>query len=241
MKAFTKIQSTKQIKMTTPIFNTAILRRPEMVSKQIKELLSLADGKYQDVAELAQMAIKSAATNDYLEKIAIEAIGGTHSSAKLGPDGYISGRGIEAKPHKGTPGEKMGGVINDDTPMKLIKDLQEIDWIIFVNANKSGDQVNFAVLAPFDTWADSRYTQIVKHLGLCQPLWKWSETELPKDPEERKKCLGDLLAQHKPKHYVRSSPLSLELLCKVPKEKRSIWVHPDLSTESLHKCIRTLL
>jgi hypothetical protein len=225
--------------MSTPVFNSAILRRPELVSQKIKELLTFAEGKYKDVAELAQMAINSTATNDYLEKIAIEAIGGTHSSAKLGPDGYIGGRGIEAKPHKGTPGEKAGGVINDDTPMKLKKDLEEIDWIVFVNASKTGDRVNFAIVAPFDTWANSRYTQIMKHLQ--PPSWKWSETELPKDPEERKKCIADLVASHKPKHYVRSSPLSLELLCKVPKEKRAVWVHPDLPVESLHKCIRELL
>jgi hypothetical protein len=227
--------------MATPVFNAAILRRPELVSQQVKELLSAAEGRFKDVAELAQMAINSAATNDYLEKIAIESIGGIHSSAKLGPDGYISGRGIEAKPHKGTPGEKAGGVINDDTPMKLKKDLEEIDWIVFINASKTGDRVNFAIVAPFDTWADSRYSQIVKHLQLSAPSWKWSETELPKDPEERKKCIADLVANHKPKHYVRSSPLSLELLCKVPKEKRSVWIHPDLSKESLHKCIRELL
>jgi hypothetical protein len=226
--------------MSTPTFNTAILRRPEFVSKQIKELLTEADGRYKDVAELAQMAINSAATNDYLEKIAIEAIGGTHSSAKLGPDGYIGGRGIEAKPHKGTPGEKAGGVINDDTPMKLKKDLEEIDWIVFLNANRSGDRVNFAVLAPFDTWANSRYMQIVKHLELTPPSWKWSQTELPQDPAERKKCIDDLVSHHKPKHYVRSNPLSLELLCNVPKEKRSVWIHPDLTQDHLHKCIREL-
>jgi hypothetical protein len=227
--------------MITPTFNAAILRRPETVAKQIKELLTATDSRYKDVAELAQMAISSAATNDYLEKIAIEAIGGIHSSAKLGPDGYIGDRGIEAKPHKGSPGEKAGGVINDDTPMKLKKDLEEIDWIVFVNASKCGDRVNFAVVAPFDTWADSRYTQIVKHLQLTDPSWKWSQIELPKDPEERKKCLEDLVANHKPKYYVRSSPLSLELISKVPKEKRAIWVHPEISPDQLHKCVRELI
>jgi hypothetical protein len=230
-----------ETKMSTPTFNAAILRRPELVSRQINEILTTVDSRYKDVAELAQMAINSAATNDYLEKIAIEAIGGTHSSAKLGPDGYIGTRGIEAKPHKGTPGEKGGGVINDDTPMKLKKDLEEIDWIVFVNASKGGDRVNFAALAPFETWADSRYTQIVKHLELTPPSWKWSQTELPKDLEERKKCLEDLVSNHKPKHYVRSSPLSLELLCKVPKEKRTIWLHPDVSADQLHKCVRELV
>jgi hypothetical protein len=184
------------------------------------------------------MALSSSSTNDYLEKIGAEAIGAIHSAQKLGPDGFINGRGIEVKPKKGDLGTRCGGVINDDTPMKLIKDLKDIDWIVFLNATKDGGRVNWCLVAPFHYWANSRYTQILAHL---QPtVWTWSRNELPTDPSARENCLKDLLDQHKKKQYVRSSPLDLAIISQIPPNKRTFWLHPDVQKKQINACLQQL-
>jgi hypothetical protein len=213
----------------------SVLRKPEVVAQQVKTIMD-SEHEFKPVAELARMTLASSSTNDYLEKIGAEAIGATHSPAKLGPDGYLNGRGIEVKPKKGDSKSKCGGVINDDTPMKLVKDLKEIDWIVFLNATKEGTRVNWCLVAPFKLWANARYSQILAHL---QPTtWTWSKTELPTSEPERTQCLEDLVKVHKPKHYVRSSPLNLDIISATT--EKVFWKHPDVPLTDIHPCLQSL-
>ncbi len=229
-------------RFVAPLFNIQKLREPERLIGLIRTLKGRADlADYHPVADVAQMMITSSATNDYLEKIGAEAVGGIHSAEKLGPDGYIGTDGLEIKPRKGKIGEKTGGVINDDTPMKLEKDNKEIKWIVFLNAEKDGSRINYAVVAPFHYWNADRYKAIVQRLELEKaPSWAWG-CLLPETLEERTKCFEDLLKQHKERTYVRSSPLSLEVLRRIPAEERRIWVHPDVNIKNLPACIRYIL
>jgi hypothetical protein len=222
-----------------PLFIVQKLREPERLAGLIRGLKGRTDlAEYHPVADVAEMMITSTATNDYLEKIGAEAVGGVHSTEKLGPDGYIGSDGLEIKPRKGKMGEKTGGVINDDTPMKLLKDSNEIKWIVFLNAEKDGSRINYAVVAPFHYWNADRFTQITKRLELERASdWCWG-CIFPETLEERARCLAELQKRHKERTYVRSSPLSLEVLRRIPADERHIWVHPDVVSKNLPACVR---
>jgi hypothetical protein len=236
IKTHSKIRIVSQLKLS---FNEEILRRPESVSSQIKAILT--DTKYKDVidvAHLAQMCLGSSATNDYLEKIGAEAIGAKHLTAKLGPDGELHGKGLEVKPCKKSPGSAGVGVVNDDTPMKLLDTHTKYEMIVFLNAKEDGSRVNWAVCVPYKYFEPSRYLQIVKKLKLVDdPTWTWGSV-LPGDGAERTKCLEALVAKHKEGQYVRSSSLSLTVLKDVPKNEVVFWKHPEIDKKKLNKALQ---
>jgi hypothetical protein len=225
--------------MIVPKFNEEILRTPETLAAKIKKLLdNEALKEFHDVAAVAQICLQSSATNDYLEKIAMEAIGARHLTDKLGPDGHLDGKGIEAKPKKGSSTSDTGGVVNDDSPMKLLTTHTDYSLITFLNANKEGTKVNWAVSAPYHYWEQSRFTEIIKHLRVCENSeWTWGEV-LPADLVERKKCLEELVKFHKKKQYVRSSPLKLSVLASIPEEEVVIWKHPDVDWKKVPVALR---
>jgi hypothetical protein len=225
--------------MSTPIFLDSILRKPESLDSMIKLIES--DDQYKevkDVAVLARMCLSSSATNDYLEKIGAESIGANHLPSKLGADGDLHGDGVEVKPYKKSPGTKSGPVINDDTPMKLLKSHETEKWLVFLCATKPGTQILYAVCAPYRYWEDDRYKAIYKKLHLENDTeWKWGSS-LPTDIKERRNCLKDLISKHKEGTYVRSSQLSLDILRSIPKTEVSFWKHPTLPTKKLHPILR---
>ena len=225
--------------MSMPQFNEEILRRPEALAAKVQKLLDNKDlAEFHDVAAVAQMCIQSSATNDNLEKIAMEAIGARHLTDKLGPDGELDGKGVEAKPKKGYSTSDTAGVVNDDSPMKLLNTHTDYGLITFLNSNKEGTRVNWAVVAPYHNWEQPRFTEIIKHLGVCaNSEWKWGEI-LPSDLTERKKCLEDLVKFHKKKQYVRSSPLKLSVLASIPDEEVVIWKHPDVAWKEVPVALR---
>jgi hypothetical protein len=128
--------------------------------------------------------------------------------------------------------------------MKLVKDTRDIKWIVFLNAEKDSSRVNYAVVAPFHYWNAGRFDQIVRRLGLMEggaaASWPWGTT-IPNCLTQRERCLNDLVSRHQERVYVRSSPLSLDVLLTVPPEERSIWVHPDVPHNVLPRALRTLL
>ena len=213
-----------------PKFNEAILRRPEALGAKISEMLRQDSLKeYHDIAVVAQICLQSSATNDYLEKIAMESIGAKHLTTKLGPDGELDGKGVEAKPKKGSPKSDTGGVVNDDSPMKLLSTHNEYSLLTFVNATNDGARINWACTAPYHYWEQARFTQIIKRLDLSgNGEWKWSEV-LPADLSERKECLEELVKFHKKNTYVRSNPLKLSVLDGIPDGEVEIWKHPDVT------------
>jgi hypothetical protein len=214
-----------------PKFNEATLRRPEALGAKILEMLHQDSLKeYHDVALVAQICLQSSATNDYLEKIAMESIGAKHLTAKLGPDGELNGKGVEAKPSKGSTKSDTGGVVNDDSPMKLLNTHNEYSLLTFVNATKDGARINWACTAPYHYWEQARFTNIIKRLGLSE--WKWGDV-LPANLSERKECLEDLVKFHKKNTYVRSNPLKLSVLDGIPDGEVEIWKHPDVTWKQL--------
>jgi hypothetical protein len=221
-----------------PSFNNYILHEPENIEKLVKELEAKYP-KYKVIADIVKMTLESKSTNDFLEKIAVESIGFRHLTDKLGPDGVDPTNEnikLEAKPSKGT----FKAVINDDTPNKLLKSKQ-IQLIIFLNANKSGNKVNYVILAPFSAWDNSRYNKICEHLKLEKDdTWKYDCKNLPENLSEKEKVLTELVNKHVPKQYVRSSPLNLEVLNTIPKEKIRVWKHDDFPNSKLPKSIQSL-
>ena len=217
--------------MSVPEFNTSILRKPESLMKQINDTPG-------DMADACRILLTSSASNDYLEKIAVESIGARHLSAKLGADGIMhDNKEVEAKPRKSkTPNTSAGGVINDDTPMKLKKSYESDQFIVFLNANKES-RVNWAVVTHMKYWNNVRYAKIVSRLKLNEKNWTWPLTKLPDDPAA---CLADLVSRHVKDTYVRSSPINLSMLEDIPADDRRIWIHPDLPKKSLPKILQKL-
>ena len=112
---------------------------------------------------------------------------------------------------------------------------------MFLNAEKDGSRINYAAVAPFHYWNGERFRAIVKRLELESASdWCWG-CILPASLEERTRCMNDLLKKHKERTYVRSSPLSLEVLRRIPAEERRIWVHPEVPTNGLPACVRECL
>ena len=186
-----------------------------------------------DMARYFQTLLRSKASNDLLEQIAVESVGGVCSGKKLGADGFLpNGKGIEAKPHKGASSQAKGGCINDDSPMKLKRDYHEISTIVFLNADESGDRVNWQIVVPFRHWTSARFAKICKRLKLD---WVW-----PSDETEQVAMLDTLVTEHKKDTYVRSNPLSLAVLADIPASEISMWIHPDLPASGLPKVLKTL-
>lgn len=212
------------------MINEVILRRPEAITKQISDARVAG---FTELADAMEVLLPSKASNDYLEKLAIESIGGVCSGKKLGADGFHeNGKGIEAKPHKGKTTSCNGGCINDDTPAKLKRDFHDIETIVFLNARETGDKVNWQVVAPYRYWTESRFMGICKRLNITR-VW-------PTNYEDQVTALDELVTQHKKDTYVRSNNLSLNVLIDIPMDQISIWVHPDLPEKSLPKVIQTL-
>lgn len=213
-------------KMSLPKFIDAVLLKPEQLGDKIKALRALHP-EFADVADLATMTLGSSSTNDYLEKIGAESIGFIHLDDKLGADGVSptdDRMKLEVKPTKAN----MVAVINDDTPMKLIKSDSEIPLILFLNASKKGDTVNWALLAPFSAWTEERYKEIAKNLDVgSSEGWKWSLDSLPKDTVQRRQCLEDLVKKHIPKRYVRGNPLKFEVILGLKDSQLRFWKNPN--------------
>jgi hypothetical protein len=221
-----------------PTFNVAILRKPESIKTKL-ETLRKNYPEFTDIADIVSMCLGSSATNDYLEKIGAEAIGARHLENKLGGDGELHGRNIEVKPKKDSPGVINVGVINDDTPMKLLETHTTYSYIVFINATKDGSRINYALCAPYAYWENSRYQEILKKLDLKEETgWTWGNT-LPTVEAERVRCLNALVEKHKKGVYVRSSPLSLSVLAVIPKRYIVFWKNPDLEKGKLHKILQT--
>lgn len=228
--------------MKIPTFNETKLRTPETIDSMIK--LMETDARFKDVREvasIAKMCLGSSDNNAYLEKIGAESIGAKHLSDKLGADGDWNGEGVEVKPFKKSMGVKSVAVINDDTPMKLLKSHKEEQWLVLLCANKTGTIIHYAICAPYHYWENHRYKAIVERLKLNSTNgWHWSET-LPEDEEERLQCLEELVEKHQAKTYVRASPLSLDVLTDIPRKEISLWIHPELDKKKLHKILRDLI
>jgi hypothetical protein len=225
--------------MKIPKFIDSVLRGPEALAAVIQKLRNDETLKeFHILAEIAEITLKSTSTNDYLEMVAMKSIGARHLIDKLGPDGELDGKGLEAKPKKGTSTSGSGGVVNDDSPMKLLATHTDYSLITFLNATKEGTQVNWAVTAPYHYWEQPRFTQILKHLKVCENSeWKWGEV-LPADVSERKKCLEELVKFHKKKQYVRSNDLKLSVLDSIPEGEVEIWKHPDVSWKKVPVALR---
>jgi hypothetical protein len=205
----------------------SIARRPETVRAQLAQARGLG---LHDMVQCLELLLSSSASNDYLEKIAVESIGGVHSSAKLGADGTLpDGSGIEAKPHKGLTKSESGGCINDDTPMKLKRDHESVRTIVFLNASKEGDKINWICAAPFRYWTGPRFVEIAKRLG-SDLVWDGTMD-----------CLDKLILCHKKQTYVRSNPLSLSILKNIPQEECAAWVHPNIMVSNLPASIQFVL
>ena len=231
------VQPSKMFRI--PNFNEETLRRPEALSSKILSMLQQDSLKeYHDVAKVATICLQSSATNDYLEMIAVESIGAKHFTEKLGPDGELDGKGVEAKPTKGIGTSDIGGVINDDTAMKLLKTHTDYGLLIFVNATKEGTRVNWACTAPYHYWEQSRLVEIMKRLELSSNSeWKRGNI-LPVDISERKKFLEELVKFHKKNTYVRSNSLKLSVLNSIPDEEVKIWKHPDVTWKQVPIALR---
>jgi hypothetical protein len=229
--------SNTPLEMIMPEFIESVLLQPEQISILI-ESLRKTHPVYTPVADLAKMTLSSSSTNDYLEKIAVESIGFRHIDDKLGADGVNPTNEtdkLEAKPSKGT----FKAVINDDTPMKLLKSFKEIPRIVFLNSNNSGSKVNFAILAPFSAWDNSRYKNICEHLKLStDDKWTHSCESLPTDLNEKEAVLRELLTKHVKKQYVRSSPLNLDVLSTIPKSQIRLWKHPEFPKNKLPRTLQ---
>lgn len=215
--------------MAHPI-NSSTLRRPEVLQAQMAA--ARAAGLV-ELAEAIDVLLPSKASNDYLEKLAVESIGAVCSGKKLGADGvFPCGGGVEAKPHKGNSTSSSGGCINDDTPMKLKRDFHDIQTIVFLNASDAGDRVNWEVVAPYHHWTGARFLGICKRLGVTRT---WPATR-----EEQIVALDELVTQHKKDTYVRSNPLSLAVLADIPLSEISMWIHPTLPDKDLPKVLKSL-
>lgn len=213
--------------MATPAILSALLRRPERIRAQITHARSLG---LTDLADAMDLLLASKASNDLLEACAIQSIGAVCSGKKLGADGFLGTAGVEAKPKKGGLAKPDGGCINDDTPMKLLRDAKEIPWVVFQNAEETGDRINWQVVAPYAYWTKSRFLAICDRLGLAR---EWPETQ-----EAQLLALEELVGHHRPKTYVRSNPLALSLLLTIPPEQLQVWLHPDLPMDSFPQIIR---
>jgi len=215
--------------MTHPI-NSTILRRPEVLQAQMAAARAAG---LTELAEALDVLLPSKASNDYLEKLAVESIGATCSGKKLGADGFLPcGGGVEAKPHKGDSTSGKGGCINDDTPMKLKRDFHEIQTIVFLNASDQGDRVNWEVAAPYHHWTGARFLRICKRLDVVRT---WPTTR-----EEQIAALDELVTHHKKETYVRSNDLLLAVLADIPVSEISMWIHPDLPEKDLPKVLKSL-
>jgi len=220
-----------------PTFKSEILRKPESIKTKL-EILRKNYPEFADIADIVSMCLGSSATNDYLEKIGAESIGARHLETKLGGDGELHGRNIEVKPKKDSPGLVNVGVINDDTPMKLLETHNTYSYIVFINATKDGSRINYALCAPYAYWENSRYQEILKKLDLKEETgWTWGPN-LPTVEAERVRCLNALVEKHKKGVYVRSSNLSLTVLATIPKQHIVFWKHPDVEKGKLHKILR---
>jgi len=215
--------------MALPI-NASILRRPELLRAQ---LAAARAAGLVELADAMDVLLPSKASNDYLEKLAVESIGAVCSGKKLGADGFFAGGGgVEAKPHKGKSTSSSGGCINDDSPMKLKRDFHDIQTIVFLNASDEGDRVNWEVVAPYHHWTGARFLGICKRLNITR---SWPTTR-----EEQIAALDELVTQHKKDTYVRSNPLNLAILADIPISEISMWVHPDLPEKDLPKVLKSL-
>ncbi len=221
--------------MPAPVFIESVLRKPEGLQNLCMKLKSREDLKeFHEIVDIAMIAMNSSASNDYLEKIGAEAIGVTHLSAKLGPDGRdADGKGVEVKPSKGT----FHACINDDSPMKLLETAKTYSWIVLLNANKHGTCVNWVVVAPYSYWEQERFAGIYKRLELGKTDWSWGE-RLPEDRETRIRCLEDLVKYHKPLTYVRSNSLKLAVLMKIPEDQKRVWIHPQCPKSTIPPALR---
>jgi hypothetical protein len=212
------------------VINSTILRSLERLRGDIA--WAKANGR-NDMARYFETLLQSKASNDLLEQIAVECIGGVCSGKKLGADGFFpDGKGIEAKPHKGSSSQAKGGCINDDSPMKLKRDYHEISTIVFLNAEESGDLINWVIVVPFQYWTGQRFEKICKRLKLDL---KW-----PSDKDEQVKMLDELVSEHKKDTYVRSNVLALKVLEEIPVEEISMWIHPELPEKKLPKVLKAL-
>jgi hypothetical protein len=218
-------------------FNEEVLRKPEMIKEDIKSLRTLHP-KFANIADIAEICLKSKSANEYLEQIGAEAIGAVHSKEKHKGDGKLDGFDIEVKPKKQSPGVAMIGCINDDTAMILLKSHKTNSHIVFLNAPKDASRINYALCVPYKYFEAGRYKKIVQHLKLNTDNWKWGET-LPTDPVQRLKCLEELVKMHQKGTYVRSSNLTLDVIKDIPKEEVLFWKHPDLEKKKLHKILQT--
>jgi hypothetical protein len=114
--------------------------------------------------------------------------------------------------------------------MKLLRDTKEIPWVVFQNAEESGDRINWQVVAPYSYWTKPRFLAICDRLGVAR---EWPETS-----EAQVAALEELVTQHRAKTYVRSNPLNLTLLLTIPPEQLQVWLHPDLPLASFPQIIR---
>lgn len=229
-------------KMKLPVFQESILRQVEKETSLITQALKTNQfPELTNIFHMANMLLNSSASNDYYEKIGAEAIGFTWKEKKHGPDGLLNGEGVEVKPTKGSAGEGKVGVINDDTPMKLLKDHESCQWLVALKVSKQEPKILWAIVAPFHYWEPERYKGIVKRLNLINdPTWTWKE-EYPQKIDERNQCLQDLVKKHKKDTYVRSNTLKLDVLETIPRSEFSIWIHPDVPKKSLPKVLKNLL
>jgi len=213
--------------MTLPLILGSVLRRPEVIREQ---LTRAREAGLTVLADAMDLLLASKASNDLLEACAIESVGAVCSGKKLGADGFIGLAGVEAKPKKSGLKKADGGCINDDTPMKLKRDYHEIPWIVFTNAEESGDRINWQIVAPYSYWTKPRFLEICKGLGL--------EREWPEAPDAQAAALDELVGQHRAKTYVRSNPLNLALLLAIPPEEIRLWLHPEIPLTSFPQIIR---
>jgi hypothetical protein len=219
---------------TNITLNTDVLMRPERTREEIRRIAELG---FTEAASAALMALQSTSTNDFLEKLLMEAIGAVHSPKKLGKDGQHELGGAEAKPTKNKAiGSSSAGTVNDDSPMKLLSDYTSCPIVVFGRSSPTCERVDWLCVAPYSNWTEKRLGKIVDRLGLDADEWEWPETEA-----EQLALLQRLQTQHKEGMYVRSNSLSLTLLKNANPADIIIWHHPDVSVSQLPKPMQDVL
>lgn len=163
--------------------------------------------------------------SDVQELLIAEACSAAHKGdVKLGADATFSdGEELEIKPSKAVK-TTCSVNITDDTPARLLKDMQTPGKKIAIGRCPGGKKFKWLVVCPMSDFEETRYLAMCKHWN--HPVRPW-----PAVYEEKIQIVKELTtaaAQVKNK-YLRSSQLKFN-------DIRTIlgsWVHPDESLDTL--------
>jgi hypothetical protein len=156
-------------------------------------------------------------SSDVQEKILVEACGGQHKGGKkLGADGGLDGVDLEAKPSK-SPKTTSAVNITDDSPERLLKDIQNPHKLIVIGRCPGGLSWKWVLLCRASQFNESRYR------GLCKSLKHVDLEPFPVTVEEQVKKVEILVPMRATGTYLRSAQLKFADI----KEVVAFWVNPE--------------